>query len=403
MKITGLRIDRHSIPFESVYGPGQGRSANPLDIYEEYDLGQRNARLRPASESENGILSEYFLVITTDEGIEGVHGPVDYRAQALLILEGLAPHLVGRDPLENRLIWDVLSRFERHARSGMMMTAISAVDIALWDLKGKILGQPVYRLLGGGRKALRPYVSMLGFSVEPQEARKWAAKVKGMNVSAQKWFFRYGPAQGAEGMKKNLALAEALREELGDSYDLMFDCWMGWDMVYAKEMLRRLEPIHPVWVEEVLRPHMEDGFKRLKAETNVPLAAGEHLYTRMEVNGYLRDGVFDVMQSDPEWCGGITEALRIADLCEMYGVRCAPHGHGLLPVMQVVASMPPDICPYVEYLIRIMDHKTAFFKHRCTIDENGLLYMNETPGVGEDLDMDKIVKTEAIHQFVMMP
>ena len=398
MKITGLRIDRHSIPYTPKY-KSEARSAKPLDVYPEYDSGERSPRMRAASDYKDRILSEYFLVISTDEGVEGIHGPVDYRGQLLIALEGLAPLLIGRDPLENRLLWDVMSRFDRHARSGLILMALSAVDIALWDLKGKILGQPVYKLLGGGREKLRPYVSMLSFSVEPDRAREYAAMVRNMGVRAQKWFFRYGPAQGEEGMRKNMALAEALREELGDGYELMFDCWMGWDVVYAKEMLRRLEPIHPVWVEEALRPHMVDGYHKLHAETRVPLAAGEHLYTRMEVNGYLRDGIFDVMQSDPEWCGGITEALRIADLCETYGVRCIQHGHGLLPAMQVAAAMPPDVVPYVEYLLNFIDHKTAFFAHDTQISPDGFLKMNETPGIGEDLCQEKIVETQTFTRF----
>jgi len=341
-----------------------------------------------------------FLVIGTDEGIEGEHGPIENRSELLTIADGLAQHLIGSDPLETRLLWDVLSRFDRHSRSGLMMMAISAVDIALWDLKGKILGLPVYKLLGGGRSRIKPYISMAEFSTEPKAAQERALWVKGMGIGAQKWFFRYGPGDGFEGMRKNLDLAFALREALGADYDIMFDCWLGWTVSYAKTIFRELEQMHPRWVEDILRPHMLDGYRNLKQDTAVPLAAGEHIYTRMEVNAYLSENIFSVMQSDPAWCGGITEALRIGDLCEMYGTTFIPHAHTLMPALHVIAALPPDIAPYCEYLLNFMDKKNAFFKHnRIPISPGGWIELNDTPGVGDDIDEERLIATEVVTSF----
>ena len=394
MKITGLKLMLYTVPYTPRY-PHEARQVGPLDIYEEYASGARRAGMPGSGKTQDGLCSDAFIVITTDEGVEGIHGPVDYRVQLLVAADALAAHLIGRDPLENRLLWDILSRFERHARSGAMLMAISAVDNALWDLKGKILGQPVYKLLGGGRHTLRPYVSMLGFSVEPERVRERAHMVQAMGVRAQKWFFRYGPGDGTAGMRANLAMAQALREAVGPDDEIMFDCWMGWDIAYARTMFRELEPLRPAFVEEVLRPHMADAYRALRQETRIPLAAGEHFYTRMEVAPYLREGTFAVMQSDPEWCGGITEALRIADLCELHGVRFIPHGHALLPAMHVVAAMPPDVCPYVEYLLNFMDHKCCFYKHD-RMQPGGLLALNTEPGLGEDVDMARVTQAREI-------
>ncbi len=206
MKITGLRIERDTVRFEPKY-KGEARSVGPLDIYEEYakDIHPRN--MRSGSKEGGGTSTAMFVVIETDEGIEGRCGPVENRSELLTIMDGIAPHLVGRDPLSNRMLWDIASRFDRHSRSGVMLMAISAVDIALWDLKGKILGQPVYKLLGSGRDRIRPYISMLGFSLESDAVRRRSLAVKDMGVKAQKWFFRYGPQDGAEGFKKNLEMA----------------------------------------------------------------------------------------------------------------------------------------------------------------------------------------------------
>jgi L-alanine-DL-glutamate epimerase-like enolase superfamily enzyme len=397
MKITGIELRAYSIPFEPPYKGGD-RSVGPLDIYDEYADNVRKPYVRGPGSYKDGVMTGAFLAVMTDEGLEGLHGPIVYRSQLLTAVDGLAHHLVGRDPMDTRFLWDIMSRFDRHSRSGIGLMAISTVDIALWDLKGKILGQPVYKVLGGGREKIRPYISTLGFSTELGQAREKALEIKASGIRAQKWFFKYGPRDGMEGLRKNLDLAFELRDAVGDDYELMFDCWLGWTVQYAKAAFRELESVHPMWVEEVLRPHMMDGYIKLKEETSIPLSAGEHLYTRMEVNPYLQKGVFDVMQSDPEWCGGITEALRIADLCELYGVTFIPHGHALMPALQVVASAPPDICPYCEVLAHSIAGKTAFFKER-SIDADGFIRLNDEPGLGETMDAMRLVGAERIRRF----
>ena len=392
MKITEICIVKKVCNFNAKY-QSVTRQVNQLDAYDEF-ANKDPSFLAPGAGTRTG----YFIEIKTDEGITGHYGTVESRSELLSVMDGIKDYLLGKDPMENRLLWDMMSRFDRHARSGVMMMAISALDVALWDLKGKILGQPVYKILGGGRAKLRPYASMLGFSVEPLDAIKKALEIKDMGIRAQKWFFRYGPNQGAEGIRKNLDLAFALRGALGDDYELMFDCYMGWTVNYARRVFNELEVIKPVWVEEVLRPHMMDGYRHLRDSTGIPLSAGEHLYTRMEVNAYLNENIFAVMQSDPVWCGGITEALRIGDLCEMYGVTFAPHGHALMPALHVVASMPPDVSPYCEYLLIHMNNKNCFFKEP-QIDNEGFISLNNDPGIGEDVDEERLVSSEIINKF----
>lgn len=394
MKITGIKIIKRTCRYEPRYGL-ESRQVNQLDVYDEFAF-QPPVPQRKAEPTQR---SGHFIEITTDEGINGQYGVIESRAELFTIMDGLKDYIIGRDPLDNRMIWDIMSRYDRHARSGLMMMAISVVDIALWDLKGKILGQPVYKILGGGRTKIRPYVSALGFSTEPEDVKKRALEIKAMGVNAQKWFFRYGPADGVEGIRKNMDMAYALREVLGNDYELMFDCYMGWTVNYARKMLNELEAIRPSWVEEILRTHLLDAYRHLRDSTNIPLSAGEHLYTRMEVNSYLKDNIFAVMQSDPVWCGGITEALRIADLCEMYGVQFIPHGHALMPAVHTVAAMPPDTCPYCEFLITAMCSKNAFFKPFWHIDSEGYIKLNDTPGLGEELDEERISATEVISSF----
>ena len=417
MKITGVKIVKRVTGFEPKY-KSEDRQCGMLDIYadDQWDRERERERemarsapalMAPEHQPRSGTFAErdapntisgYFVAITTDEGITGECGPLPYRSEMLAIMDGLAARLYGQNPIKNRRLWDEMFRFDRHSRSGVMMMAISALDVALWDLKGKILGQPVYRLIGGGRDRVRPYISTLGFSLDLGAARRLALELKTRGIKAQKWFFRYGPGDGTAGMQKNLELAFMLRDALGKEYELMFDCWMGWSLHYAIRILRELEQVRPMWVEEILRAHMVDGYRTLRQCTDIPLSAGEHLYTRMEVSSYLRDNIFQVMQSDPIWCGGITESLRIADLCEMYGVTFIPHGDTLMPAMHVVASMPPDICPYCEYLLSFMERKNAFFKYD-RFGSDGWLMLNDTPGLGEEIDGDRLISEEAVTGF----
>lgn len=396
MKITGIRVYRHTVPYQPRYTGGE-RSVGPLDIYEEYARDIRGRDMPMLRTVAGGMLDSVFLEVCTDEGVSGIHGPVEYAAQLLTAVEGLGAHITGRDPMEHRLLWDIMSRFDSNSRAGIMMMAISAVDIALWDLKGSILGQPVYRILGGGRRRIRPYASMLGFPLEDAAAREAALAVKDMGIPAQKWFFRFGPGDGREGLRKNIRLAHVLREALGEDYELMFDCWMGWSAHYAISAFRELEPVRPMWVEEPFRPDMTEAYRHLKTASGIPISAGEHLYGRAEALPWLRDGLADVLQCDPEWCGGITEALRIGELCETFGRPFLPHGHSLLPALHVIAALPPDISPYAEYLLRFMDLKQPFFQGEW-LGKDGFLTLPDSPGVAA-LDMERIAATEEIRSF----
>jgi L-alanine-DL-glutamate epimerase-like enolase superfamily enzyme len=148
-----------------------------------------------------------YVEIETDEGVSGLYGPIDDR-QDFLVAMDLRPPLVGADPLATELIHDKLLRLHRHGRAGLFVNAISAVDNALWDLRGMVAGQPVYQLLSGPTRQRVPvYASMLGHSVEPERAAVVAAEHRNLGFRAQKWFFAHGPAGGYEGLQRNLAVA----------------------------------------------------------------------------------------------------------------------------------------------------------------------------------------------------
>ncbi len=162
------------------------------------------------------------------------------------------------------------------------MLAISAVDCALWDIKGKWLGQPVYRLIGGPtRDSVPAYASMLGYAVRDLGlVRERARHFKDLGYSAQKWFFRHGPMSGYDGLRENVALVKTLRETLGEGYDIMLDCWQAMDVSYVVDLAERIAEYRPRWLEECVMPDRIDSYRRIKDSTNIPLSGAEHEYTR---------------------------------------------------------------------------------------------------------------------------
>jgi L-alanine-DL-glutamate epimerase-like enolase superfamily enzyme len=384
MKIADVQIFTVRGPYGgSSYPPGE-RQAQQLDIYPEFNARSGSVAPTPGAPYEGS-----YVEVLTDQGVSGLWGPIQ-EFQSYTILRTLRLFLLGRDPLATELLYDQMIRMDRHGRSGYFMTAVSAVDCALWDLKGKAWGQPVYRLLGGPtRPALPAYASMLGFSTEPEAAAQVAAEYKAMGYKAQKWFFRFGPADGDVGMDRNLAMARAVRAAVGDAYTLMFDAFMGWNLTYASAMVRALEPLHPYWMEEPIPPERVGEFRKLREAARVPIATGEHVYTRWQTKELLVQGAVDFLQNDPDWTGGITELVKVATLASAFEVPLVAHGHSLLPALHVAGSQSPATVPFVEYLIRHQFGKQNFHRHIYT-PHNGEVVLPEGPGLGFALDESKI-------------
>ena len=388
MKITDVVLFRISGRYTGPqFAPGS-RQAKALDIYPEFNVdGDTSLTERP--------INAIYVEIQTDEGVSGLFGPIE-EPNAFTIRHSLRAFLIGRDPLATELLSDQMLRMDRHGKSGYFVTGASAIDIALWDLKGKAWGQPVYRLLGGPtRPAVPAYASMLGFSTAPEDAAKLAGEYKAKGYTAQKWFFRYGPGDGAAGMAKNLAMAAAVREAVGPLYDLMFDAFWGWDLAYATQMVQELAPLGPRWMEEPIPPERVGGFVQLRAASSVPIATGEHVYTRWQVKELLANGAVDVLQNDPDWTGGISEQMKVCTLGSAYEVPVIAHGHSLLPALHVAGAQSPATVPYVEFLVRYQEVK-QFFQTTVYRPEKGALTLPALPGLGMVLDESKIEKREIL-------
>ena len=390
MKITDVVVLKVKGIWESPPFPAGNRQSQAADIYPEF-----NARTAgPGPEGPHEI-SDLFLEIRTDAGISGFFGPIQ-SSQADVIRTSLRPYLIGRDPLATELLHDQMLRLDRHGRSGLFMTGLSPVDCALWDIKGKAWDKPIYRLLGGPTRSEVPaYASMLGYSVDPEVAVEVALDFQAQGFTAQKWFFRYGPGDGEGGKARNVALVRALREALGPFYPLMFDAFMGWNLGYAAEMARAMEPYNLTWLEEPLPPERVGAFRELRAASRVPLATGEHVYTRWQVKELLTAGAIDVIQTDPDWTGGITELVKICALASSFGIPMVAHGHSLLAALHVAGAQSPATVPYVEVLVRHQPRKQAFYKTTYAPDK-GSVRLPERPGLGLVLDEARITSRETL-------
>jgi L-alanine-DL-glutamate epimerase-like enolase superfamily enzyme len=388
MKITDVQIFRIEGHWPgSSFEPGS-RQARPLDIYPEFNTDTTSA-------DGPRTIKALYVQIDTDEGFSGLFGPIQNQ-QAFVIHTMLRSFLIGRDPLSTEALLDHMLRLDRHGRSGFFMTGVSSVDCALWDLKGKTWGQPVYRLLGGPtRPSVPAYASMLGFSIVPEHAARTAAEYRAKGFKAQKWFFRYGPGDEDAGKAKNLAMAKAVREAVGADYTLMFDAFMGWDTAYAIDMVKHLSPLNPRWMEEPVPPERIGAFQKIRASSHVPVATGEHVYTRWQTKELLMAGAVDVLQNDPDWTGGISEMTKICALASAFDTPVVAHGHSLLPALHVAGAQPATTVPYVEFLIRGQESK-QFFHKPIYRPQNGDVALPDLPGLGLVLDEDKIAVKEVV-------
>jgi L-rhamnonate dehydratase len=302
---------------------------------------------------------------------------------ALIAERHLARFVEGR-PLDIAAIADTWERMFRgtlhFGRRGVVLHAISAVDIALWDALGKVRDEPLWHMLGPRRHERLPCYAT---TPRPDLAKK-AGFVGG------KMALPAGPAEGAAGMAENLALATEMRARCGDHDDffLAFDCYMALDVPFSIELARRLKPLEYLWIEEFLPPDDYWGYREVTAAVDILTATGEHEQTRWGFRQLFEHQACDIVQPDLNWCGGLSELLHIAQLAREHGVRVVPHAGG--PVAAHYLSTR-DEDPLIEVVIEDADDPAhappfppIFLGEPYPID--GWLTLPERPGVGNELN-----------------
>ena len=263
-------------------------------------------------------------------GISSFAGPV-----SRIINDHFSPHIVGENCMATEKLFDMMSRLATpYGSQGMASYAISAVDLALWDLKGKVLNRPVYELLGGPQKE-KIFCYATGFE------SAWYLE---LGFRAMKLPFPYSPADGEEGLRKAEELVAAVRDQIGPDVALMLDCWMALDVDYTVRLAERLRPYRLRWIEDYLLPDDTEGFSQVRQRLPwQTLATGEHWYMPQSFARAANQRPVDILQPDPLWVGGISACLRICHIAEAAGLEVIPHGGMNLPYGQHLAYAMPAI------------------------------------------------------------
>ena len=238
----------------------------------------------------------------------------------------LKPLVVGEDPFDYSYIWEKMYRKTLNwGRRGLGMVAISAIDIAIWDVLGKITNKPVFKLLGGRTKEKIPVYASKLYAQPLKQLQEEAEKYKNEGFKMFKSRMGWGPKDGSEGMKKNLQLLEAVREVIGEDTDLMVDCYMGWNLDYTKRMLPKMAKYNLRWLEEPVHADDIHGYAELNNMNIIPISGGEHEFNLFGFKQLLELNAVSYIQYDNNRVGGFTVAQKINALAEAYQIPVVPH------------------------------------------------------------------------------
>ena len=344
-----------------------------------------------------------FLKVETDEGITGWGEPVlEGRARTVeTAVQEFAATLVGRDPTRINDLWQTMYRGHFYRGGPILMSAIAGIDQALWDIKGKALGVPVYELLGGKVRDRIKVYSWVGGD-RPGEI------VEGMQRLLEEGFDTF-KLNGCEEMAllDTMTTVDAavgkvaqVREALGTRVNFAVDFHGRASAAMAKPLLKELEPLRPLFVEEPVLPEQAEHYARLAAFTSIPLAAGERMYSRFDFKRVLQQGGIAIVQPDLSHAGGITECHKIAAMAEAYDVTLAPHcplgpvalaaclqldfvAHNAVLQEQSLGIHYNDGVELLDYVVNPEDFRIA----------DGFVAALPKPGLGVVIDEERVLHT----------
>jgi len=347
--------------------------ATPMSKYPEYRHSRRSFGIN--------VLGTLVVEVEASDGTVGFAVTTGGEIGAFIVEKHLSRFIEGRAPGDLELMWDQMfhgSLF--YGRKGVVINAISGVDLALWDLLGRLRGEPVYQVLGGPvRRELEFYAT----GPRPDLA-------KAMGFIGGKMPLHHGPEAGDEGLRRNLEELASMRERVGPDFWLMLDCWMSLDLQYAKKLAHAARAYGLRWLEEALPPDDYWGYAELKkaAPAGLMITTGEHEATRWGFRMLLDMECCDMIQPDVGWCGGLTELIRIAALADAKGVPVVPHGSSVYSYHFVITQA---VCPFAEFLMMAprADRVVPMFTP-LLLDEpvpvNGRLKVPDRPGFGVRLN-----------------
>lgn len=333
------------------------------------------------------LASAIVVVIKTNQGITGF-GLGAGGAVACKIIEGHLRHLlIGVNPLNIEMLWDQMyTSSSFYGRRGVFVMALSAVDIALWDILGKHSGQPVYRLLGGTTKRRIPVYHTGG----PETIERGLE----LGIKHFKVVVRDGLYEGEAGKRRTVEMLKQVRARVGPDISIMIECIARWnDVDYTIDMARRLEDLNIYWIEEPLSPDNIRGYERLVREIDsTRIANGEHEYTRFGFAELIRNQAADVLQPDVTWSGGVTSIRKVAAMAAAHDLEFTPHRGGSSYGLPLCLSSSE--CNWAESF-GTTDDGTDLMNAMSSRFENGHYYPSDKPGFGTEIT-EKLVKDHAI-------
>lgn len=350
--------------------------ATPMSIYPDYK----------ATRTSFGInaLKTLVVEVESDNGEVGFGITTGGYPAAWLVMNHLDRFIVGQDVNSIEIMWDQMYRASLYyGRKGVVMNAISAIDLAVWDLLGKLRQEPVYAMLGG---KVREELSFYATGPRPDLA-------KDMGFIGGKLPLVYGQADGKEGLAKNLKMAAEMREKVGDDFMLMWDCWMALDLPYAKKLMEGSMEYGFEWMEECFNPDDYWSYRDLKkaAGNRMMVTGGEHEASRYGFRALIEECDLDIIQPDVGWCGGMTELIKIGNLADAHGKMVIPHGSGVYSYHYVTTKVNS---PFTECLMMAPAADKVVSQYYPLIKDeplpiNGKLIVSDKPGFGVELNKDK--------------
>jgi L-rhamnonate dehydratase len=320
--------------------------------------------------------------VTAEDGTWGLGMTSHGRPVAAVIEDHLGPQVLGEDCFAGEKLADMLFRLTKpYGSTGLASYAVSAIDLALWDLRGKLLEKPVYSLLGGAQKD-RIFCYATGNDVD------WYQE---LGFRAFKLACPYGPADGLDGIRKNEEFIAKTRAMIGDDCELMLDCWMAFDVEYTVRLAEALRPYRLKWMEECLIPEDLDAHvalrQRLPWQT---LATGEHWYTHVPFQWAASHKVADILQPDIHWCGGVSTCQKVAAAADAAGISVILHGGGNSPFGQHFSMATPSV-PWLECFVGTPPGVPLAEAQRLpgqAAPQDSWLTVSDAPGFGLEISAD---------------
>lgn len=367
----------------------------------------------------SGHCMHLWVRIETDAGITGLGECVHGGHAAIALIHELTPKLIGKDPFAVDAIFEELRRglvFEG-GFAGALITALTGIELSLWDLKGKALKTPVYELLGGKfRDKIRVYADC---EVTPgmnfDECKKVVDEVLEKGFTALKidldiGAYGYMHSEVADFDKdpfnhtagpwehdRMVRLAEMVRKAAGDTFDIACDIHTRLDVPSAIRLVKDLEPFNLMWLEEPVPPENVAAMREIKRTTSTPICAGENLYLRSGFRDLIESQAVDIIMPDIPKCGGLSECRKIANMAEIYYIPFAPHNVsspiGTMASAHVCATVPNFLVLEFHWLNR--DYWSTITTRKTDIIKDGFIALDDAPGIGLELD-EEVARA---HQF----